>query len=70
MPCYADKKGDDVMSDAKDILSLLPEAYFDLIARFVPGVIAVIILANDPSNKYYTDLYEVLGIVGLVLLFL
>jgi len=54
------------MSDAKDVLGLVPEAYFDLIARIVPGIIAVIVIAINPSIKEEIASYEiVVGKAGL-----
>ena len=54
------------MSDAKDVLGLVPEAYFDLIARIVPGIIAVILIAINPIIKIDIATYEqVVGKAGL-----
>ena len=57
------------MGDARDVLGLVPEVYFDLIARMVPGIIAMIVIAIDPGvTKHIATFEPLFGKAGLFLI--
>jgi hypothetical protein len=63
----SEEKGNSAMSEAKDVIGLLPEAYFDLIARMVPGVITTIVFIIDPNiNSYIEAVVSLVGVAGLI----
>ncbi len=53
------------MSDGKHVLELVPEVYFDLIARVVPGVVAAVAIVGGVA---VSGALQEIGKIGLVLI--